>query len=190
MRTLLLCLLVLAGPAGLVHAGDFGDRSKTVTAALEAQLKKKAADVTAADLETVTELNLPHIHIPAFCDHDFAGLPKLKRLHFYSLFHRRGDRDKAPPAIGPKVFAKLSGLEELVIEDDQLGTLPDDVFAGLTGLKVLELSNVTLPKLPKSMLELPKIEAVYYDGKGMSKDDYEKLKKALGDKLKAKREKK
>src|SRR5271154_5484524 len=40
-------------------------------------------------------------------------------------------------------------------------------FAGLTSLKVLELSNVTLPRLPRSMLNLPKIETVYYDGKGM-----------------------
>ena len=92
-----------------------------------------------------------------------------------------------PVAINGKVFAKLSSLEELIITSDQLGLLPDDVFAGLTSLKVLELSKVTLPRLPRSMLNLPKIEAVYYDGKGMSKDDYETLKKALGAKLKAAR---
>jgi hypothetical protein len=188
MRTRLLSLLVLAGTAGLAHAGDFGDRSRTVTTALEARLKKKAADVTKEDLAGVTELNLPHVHIPKFEDGDFAGLTGLKKLHFYSLFHKKGT-DKEPVAISGKVFAKLSGLEELVIESDQLGLLPDDVFAGLTGLKVLELSNVTLKRLPKSMLELPKIEAVYYDGKGLSKEDYDKLKKALGDKLKARREK-
>jgi hypothetical protein len=186
MRTLPLCLLVLAGAAGLAHADDFGKRSRTVTTALESQLRKKAAQITKDDLAGVRELKLPHIHIPAFEDDDFAGLTGLKRLRFYSLFHKAGN-DKEPVAISEKVFAKLSGLEELVITSDQLGLLPDNVFAGLTSLKVLELTNVTLPRLPKSMLELPKIEAVYYDGKGMSKDDYAKLKKALGDKLKARR---
>jgi Leucine-rich repeat (LRR) protein len=189
MKTLLLSLLVFAGPANLIHADDFGDRSKTVTTALETHLKKKASEITAADLETVTELKLPHIHLPAFKDDDFAGLTKMRKLHFFSLFHKRG-APTDPVAISDKVFAKLSNLEELIITDDQLGSLPDDVFAGLTSLKVLELSNVTLPRLPRSMLNLPKIESVYYDGKGMNKDDYETLKKALGDKLKARREQK
>lgn len=85
------------------------------------------------------------------------------------------------------MFAKLSSLEELIIANDQLGPLPDDVFAGLTSLKVLELSNVTLTRLPKSLLNLPKIETVYCNGKGLNKDDYETLKKTFGDKLKAKR---
>lgn len=96
--------------------------------------------------------------------------------------------DATPPPFTGKVFAKVSGLEALIIADDQLGTqLPDDMFAGLTSLKVLELSKVVLPRLPRSMLTLPKLEAMYYDGKGMSADDYAALKKALGDKLKPQR---
>jgi hypothetical protein len=34
------------------------------------------------------------------------------------------------------------------------------------------------------MLTLPKVEAIYFDGKGMSPDDYATLKKTFGDKLK------
>ncbi len=188
MKTLLLSCLLVACFTGLTRAGDFGDRSKTVTEALEAKLNKRAADITASDLATVTDLKLPHTHIPAFYHNDFAGLTKMKKLHFYSLSHKKGQPNEVC-AIGDKVFAKLTGLEELIVTSDQLGHLPDDVFAGLTSLKVLELTNVTLMRLPKSMLTLPKIEAVYYDGKGLSKDDYETLKKALGDKLKAKRPK-
>lgn len=188
MKTLFLSCLVIAVPASLVRAGDFGDRSKTVTTALEKQLNKKAADITAADLATVTELKLPHLHLPAFQDDDFAGLTKIKKLYFFSLFHKQPDAPANAAAFTNKVIARLSSLEELIITDDQLGTLPDDVFAGLTSLKVLELSNISLPKLPKSMLNLPKIEVVYYDGKGMGSEDYETLKKALGDKLKEKRE--
>lgn len=64
------------------------------------------------------------------------------------------------------------------------------MFAGLTSLKILELSDVTLPRAPKSMLNLPQIEVVYFNctGDEMDKDDYAALKKALGDKLKSDRE--
>ena len=41
--------------------------------------------------------------------------------------------------------------------------------------------------LPRSMLNLPRIEVIYYSGKGMNPDDYETLKKALRDKLKVQR---
>jgi hypothetical protein len=37
------------------------------------------------------------------------------------------------------------------------------------------------------ILELPKLEEMVYDGKGMPKEEYELLKKTLGNKLKAKR---
>ena len=37
------------------------------------------------------------------------------------------------------------------------------------------------------MLTLPKFEAVYYEGRGMSKDDFATLKTVLGDKLKGNR---
>ena len=188
MKTLLLALFLIACSTGPVRAQDVGDRSKTVCVALETALQKKPAEITAADLANLTELKLPHVHIRSFNDNDFAGMTKLKKLHFFSLFHNRG-RPNDPVAINAKVFAKLSALEELIITDDQLGQLPDDVFAGLTSLKVLELTNVTLPRLPKSMLTLPKIEVIYFDGQGMSKEDYATLKEKLGDKLKSRREK-
>jgi hypothetical protein len=186
MKSLLLSLLLLVCSVGLARADDFGTRSPTVTQALETKLNKKAGEITAADLATVTELKLPHVHIRAFDENDFSGLTKLKKLHFYSLFHKKGKPEEVV-AFSGKVFAKLPNLEELIITGDQLGLLPDDAFEGLTSLKVFEMTNVTLPRLPKSLLTLPKIEAVYYDGRGMSKEDYATLKEKLGDKLKAKR---
>lgn len=187
MRTLLLSLVVVSCSTGLARAQAPGERSKTVTAALESAIKKKMADITADNLATLTELRLPHIHIPAFNDNDFDGLTKLKKLHFHSLFHKKA-KPNEPVAITGRVFAKLSSLEELIITGDQLGQLPDDVFTGLTSLKTLDLSYVHMARLPKSMLTLPKIETVHYEGKGMTKEDYATLKEKLGDKLKGNRE--
>lgn len=187
MRTLLLSLVMLTCFTGYASAQDVGSRSKTVCAALETALKKKPADITATDLANLKELTLPHIHIPCFNENDFAGMTNLKKLHFRSLFHKKGAGTETA-AISAKVFAKLSSLEELIITDDQLGRLPDDVFSGLKSLKVLDLSDVSLLRVPKSMLELPKIEVIYYDGDGLSKEDYAALQKALGDKLKSHRE--
>lgn len=189
VRTLLLSLFLIACSAGPALAQDVGSRSKTVCTALETALKKKPGDITAVDLASLTELNLPHIHIPCFGENDFAGLTKLKKLQFYSLFHKSGERNEIA-AFNQKVFAKLPHLEELIITRDQLGNLPDDAFSGLTSLKVLELTKIEMTRLPKSLLTLPKIEVIYYDGNGLSKEDYDALKKEYGDKLKPKREKK
>jgi Leucine rich repeat len=188
METLLLFTTLLTpftGPAPDPHVAD---RSEPIREALEKQLNKKAVEITFDDLAKVTELRLPHIHpqAKAFKDADFAGLTNLKTLHMYSLFHNKGGPE-ATIAISGKVFKDLSKLEELRITQDQLGQLPDDVFAGLTSLGVLDLSYITLNRLPSSLLTLPKIETVYYEGRGMSQEDFATLKNNLGDKLKGNR---
>jgi Leucine-rich repeat (LRR) protein len=131
-------------------------------------------------------LKLPHIHIKSFKEKDFAGLTNLKKLHFFSLLHNQGGPCD-PVAIGPKVFAELPNLEELIMEEE-LGLLPDDVFSGLTSLRILDLSDATLNRLPRSLLTLPKIETVYFEGDGLSKEDFATLQKSLGSKLKPRRE--
>jgi len=190
MKTLLLAAVLFTAVFAQAQEPNVAGRSEPVSVALEKQLNKKAAEITFADLEKVTELNLPHIHpkAKAFGDDDFAGLTNLKKLHMYSLFHNKG-QPGAPIALNDKVFKDLSKLEELRIADDQLGQLPDDVFAGLTSLKVLDLSNITLNRLPNSLLNLPKIETVYYEGRGMSKEEFATMKSKLGDKLKGNRPK-
>ena len=82
-------------------------------------------------------------------------------------------------------FCSLS--PERIIDSDELGNLPDDAFAGLKSLKVLELNEVAFSRLPKSLLTLPKLEVIYCDGREMEKEHYEALKKAYGNKLKATR---
>lgn len=187
MQTLLVFAALFATPLPQVQQPNVADRSEPVRDALEKQLNKKADEITLADLEKVTELNLPHIHpkARALKDDDFAGLTNLKKLTMWSLFH--SSRPGSPVALSGKVFKDLSKLEELRITADQLGQLPDDVFAGLTSLKVLDLSFITLNRIPSSLLTLPKIEIVHYEGKGMTKEDFEALKTKLGDKLKGNR---
>jgi hypothetical protein len=190
MKTLLLSAVLFTAAFVQAQEPNIAGRSEPVSVALEKQLNKKAAEISFADLEKVTELQLPHIHpkAKAFKDEDFAGLTNLKKLQMYSLFHNNG-RPEAPIAISGKVFRDLTKLEELRITQDQLGQLPDDVFAGLTSLRVLDLSYIALNRLPSSLLTLPRIETVYYAGQGMSKEDFAALKNKLGDKLKGNRPK-
>jgi hypothetical protein len=185
MNSILVAAMFLPLTAGQPATPSVRDRSEPVAVALEGVLKKSRGDITSADLEKVTDLKLPHIHIKWFKDGDFAGLTNLKRLHFFSLLHNQG-RPQDPIAINGKVFAKLDKLETLIMTE-QLGQLPDDVFTGLKSLKTLDLSRGSLNRLPKSMLTLPSIETVIFDGRGMSKEDYEILKSTLGDKLRAKK---
>lgn len=187
MLTLLFTTALLV-PLPRIEEPNVANRTQAVRVALEKHLKKKAADITFADLATVTELTLPHIHPKSgtLKDDDFAGLSNLKKLEMYSLFHNEGGSEE-PIAISGKVFRNLSKLEELSIVDDELGRLPDDVFAGLTSLRILDLSDATLTRLPRSLLSLPKIEAVYYSGRKMKKEDFVTLKNKLGEKLKKSR---
>ncbi len=185
MTQALLTSILAACTLGQAPVANVRDRSEPVRVALENALGKNREAISAADLKTVTALKLPHIHIQSFKEHDFAGLDNLKKLHFYSLLHNRG-RENDPIAIGNKVFANLSHLEELTM-NEQLGRLPDDVFSGLKSLRILDLTNATMVRLPRSMLELPKIETVYFDGRGMNKDDYQLLRERLGSKLQARR---
>ena len=178
---LFLSALLCSFSFSILHAAGIEGRSEPVVKALEDQLKKKAKEITDDDLAKVIELKLPHIHIPKFKDNDFDGLKNMKKLHFFSLLHNRG-RPEDPIAIGNEVFAGLSNLEELQM-NEQLGLLPDEVFSGLTSLKILDLTTASLNRLPKTMLTLPSIEKIIFNGRGMSPEDYELLKKTYGNKL-------
>jgi hypothetical protein len=72
--------------AACFWSGSRGQGSRpfgAVCVALENALKKNRAEINAADLEKITDLKLPHIPIKSFKDDDFAGLTKLKKLHFF-----------------------------------------------------------------------------------------------------------
>ncbi len=54
---------------------------------------------------------------------------------------------------------------------------------------VLDLSNITLNRLPSSLLTLPRNETVHCEGRGISQEDFATLNNKLGDKLKRNRPK-
>lgn len=177
------CLLSAFCLSRPLIAGGVCERSEPVVFALSQDLGKKCDDIQPADLAKVTELRLPHIHINAFMDNDFVGLTNLRKLVMRSLFHNWGFPTD-PISINEKVFADLSSLEELHINTDQLGLLPDGVFSGLTGLKYLNLMGTSMSRLPASLLTLPKIEEVRcHEGLGLLPVDFSRLKAALGSKL-------
>ena len=96
-------------------------------------------DVTAADLASISVLNLSDTEISSLQAHDFNGLTGLTRLH---LSHN--NLSELPEGI----FNGLINLEVLSLAVNALNSLPEGVFDGLHSLKVLGLSSNNLSTLP------------------------------------------
>ena len=179
-------LLTLIGAISLanVAVADVCQRSGAVKNALVNKLQKNCDTINEADLLSISDLTLLHIHLRNFLEDDFVGLTNLRKLRFFSLFHKSGGETETK-AFTAKVFKPLVQLEELSITSDNLGELDDDVFIELGSLRLLRLSGITLGRLPLSLLVMPKIESVIYTGDGLTDLEIKVLKHALGDKLKA-----
>ncbi len=91
---------------GQPPAATVRDRSEPVCVALERQLKKNRAEISAADLAKVADLELPHIHIPSFKEHDFAGMTQLKKLYFSGRGMSKEDFETLKNALGSKLKDK------------------------------------------------------------------------------------
>jgi len=156
-------------------------RSRTLQQALSRHLGKPYPEIRSDELLSINKLLLPHIHIANFQDNDFEGLTNLESLEFFSLFHKFDESDGI--AFQRNVFSPLANLKELII-DDELGTLPDDVFASLNSLRVLNLKFSEFTKLPQSIFELPQLEALHCLNASMPNEDLEKLKAVYGDRVK------
>jgi hypothetical protein len=157
--------------------------SPPVYEALEELTSATCNQFTPALLSAITDLELRHIHISQFQEHDFVDLKNLQSLNFYSLFHK--DQKTHHPEIKAftrGVFEPLKSLEKLTI-DEALGLLDDDVFSELKNLKLLDLGFSTFKSLPKSLLEIQTLEHIYVDKLAVSESDYLLLKEAYGDRL-------
>ena len=126
------------------------------------------ADVTAADLATITLIDLRRENITALKEDDFNGLTALEEIHLYnnklsslpagifdglialkSLNLSLNDLSSLPAGI----FDELTALEYLDLDYNTLRSLPAGIFDELTALETLELHNNKLSSLPAGIFD-------------------------------------
>ena len=102
------------------------------------------ADVTAADLASLEELDLSGESITALAAGDFAGMTELYLLDL---------GDNALSTLPDGLFADLTVLEELSLGDNDLTTLPTGVFDSLITLYSLDLAGNELSTLAADVFD-------------------------------------
>ena len=150
------------------------DRTPQVRDAIVAALPNVSdcADVTAADLASITDLNLstpfPEPNITALKANDFNGLTALERLdlsgnELSSLPDGIFDDLTALTVIDLSwnnlsslpvgIFDDLIALTHLILPQNGLSSLPDGIFDKLTALIYLHLSDNELGSLPMGIFD-------------------------------------
>ena len=88
----------------------------------------------------------------------FSGLPNLQIL-------KLGDNSLTSTVLPAGVFSELPALKTLSLEGNGLMALPEGIFAGLTDLHYLYLQNNSLTVLPAGVFsELPDLKVLSLDG--------------------------
>ena len=109
------------------------DRTPQVRTAIVAAVGvSDCANVTAADLASITDLNLKYQNIAVLKANDFNGLTALERLDLM------GNKLSSLPA---GIFDELTTLEYLDLDHNTVRSLPAGIFDELTALETLELHN-------------------------------------------------
>ena len=118
------------------------------------------ADVTAADLASITDLTLISQNITALKADDFNGLTALETLYL-----NKNNLISLPDGI----FDGLTALETLHLNNNGLTSLPDGIFDGLTALETLWLVGNDLRSLPDGIFDdLTALEALHLRSNGLS----------------------
>jgi hypothetical protein len=112
-----------------------------IEAAIRKELKKPTGELTNADLEKVTELNLFFNQLTEVP----KGLVKLNQLTVLNLNHNK--------LTDVSALANLTQLEYLRLHDNQLTEIPKEL-ENLTQLKVLYLGWNKLTEVPKGLVKL------------------------------------
>ena len=122
------------------------DRTPQVRDAIVAALPdvSDCADVTAADLASITRLNLGSRNITTFKANDFNGLTALEFLDLWG-----NDLSRLPDGL----FDDLTALTWLELYNNDLRGLQEDIFDKLTTLKYLYLYNNDLSRLPDGLFD-------------------------------------
>ena len=122
------------------------DRTPQVRDAIVAALPNVSdcADVTAADLATITSLNIQSQNITALKEGDFNGLTVLEQLYLY---------DNELSSLPAGIFDNLTALTYLLLNKNELSSLPVGIFDDLTALEVLYLYDNELSSLPVGIFD-------------------------------------
>ena len=102
------------------------------------------ADVTAANLATITFIGLQSENITALREDDFNGLTALKGLDLY---------DNALVSLPSGIFDNLTALKGLNLDKNALISLPSGIFDKNTALESLSLSRNALVSLPSGIFD-------------------------------------
>ena len=131
------------------------DRTPQVRDAIVAALPNVSdcANVTAADLATITSLNIPNQNITALKEGDFNGLTVLEQLYLY---------ENALSSLPAGIFDDLTALTRLSLSNNALSSLPAGIFDDLTALEELYLYKNALSSLPARIFDdLTALEELY-----------------------------
>ena len=127
------------------------ESAKVIEAAIRKQLKKPTGELTKADLEKVTRLDLG--------GNKLTELPKeLEKLTQLEMLFLNGNQLTDVP----KGLEKLDQLKKLALDGNQLTDVKG--LEKLTQLKALALSNNKLTEVPKSLEKLDQLKELYLYG--------------------------
>ena len=117
-------------------------------------------EVSRADLESITALNIILRSISSLSEGDFSGLSDLQQLYL-------GSNDISTLPVG--IFSGLSNLQQLWLNRNEISTLPSDIFSGLSNLQELRLNNNEISTLPAGIFSgLSSLEELYLEGNDLS----------------------
>ena len=129
------------------------DRTPQVRDAIVAALPdvSDCADVTAADLASITRLNLGSRNITTFKANDFNGLTALEFLDLWN---------NGLGSLPAGIFDELTKLKEIILTNNDLIRLPAGLFDKCTALEYLSLWKNDLVRLPAGLFD--KLTALEY----------------------------
>ena len=170
MKQILLICAVVALVGGCASTPKVVPNSPEAKAAIEAAIRKAAkkptGELTQADLEKVTKLNLGGNKLT-----DVKGLEKLTKLKELNLNNNQLTKV-------PKELEKLTKLTGLGLKDNKLTDV--NGLEKLTQVKSLNLSNNQLNELPKGLEKLDQLTRLYLRGNpDLTKAQIAQLQKAL-----------
>ncbi len=159
-------------PTPVTEVGEItlpiADRTPQVRDAIVAAAGvNSAADVTAAHLAAITELDLEAENIAALKQGDFDNLPGLELLVLNGTFNvlpegifdsltnlkSLGIRSTQLRSLPAGIFDNLTNLINFVIDNTPLRSLPAGIFDNLTNLKSLGIVNTQLSSLPVGIFD-------------------------------------